>query len=49
MLLLNHTQQDELALLHPRRGSLVPDRHVLATAQSPRSEVDEQHLLAAEV
>ena len=49
MLLLRYAQQHQLALLDPVGGRLVPDRHVLAAARSPRGKVDQQHLVATEL
>ena len=49
VLLLGDAQEHQASLLHPLASRFVPDRHVLAAADSPRGELDQQHLLAAEV
>ncbi len=49
VLLLGDAQQYQAPLLHPLASRFVPDWHVLAAAHSPGGELDQQHLLAAEV
>ena len=49
VLLLGDAQEDQASLLHPLASRFVPDRHVLSAADSPRGELDQQHLLAAEI
>lgn len=47
--LLGHAEDDQLTVLRELSGRVVPDRHVPAAAGSPRRELDQRHLLGAEV
>ena len=49
VLFLGDTNHGQLARRTPRLRLRVPDRHVLAATRSPGGELDQQHLLPAEV
>ncbi|MFQ5983247.1 MAG: hypothetical protein ACE5KS_07725, partial [Woeseiaceae bacterium] len=49
VLLLRNPQQSQTSLSDPLAGGLVPDRHMSATARSPRGELNQQYFLAAEL